>query len=157
MTPLSRAKHIVGAVIVGVMLAACDTDVVYDSYSHTPMEGWEKTDTLQFSVPRLANGGLYRMEIGLRTNATFPFTGITVVVDKTIEPGHRLQSDTISCRIADKNGNILGRGVSCYQYDFILNDTHLRRGDSLNIRVRHIMRREVVPGVTDVGVRITKR
>lgn len=157
MTLIGRAKSIAVVAMAATLMTACDTDVVYDSYCHAPTEGWEKTDTLQFNVPRMAEGGRYRMEIGMRTNSSFPFTGITVVVDQVIEPRHRLQSDTINCRIADKDGNILGRGVSFYQYDFILNDTDLRRGDSLNIRIRHIMRREVVPGVADVGVKITKR
>lgn len=139
------------------MMAGCDTDVVYDRYEHTPTEGWDKSDTLFFDVPRLTESGRYRMEIGLRTNAEFPFTDLTLVVDRTVEPGHQLKSDTLKCRVADDKGNILGQGISYFQYSFILADADLHRGDSLHISVRHIMKREIIPGISDVGLKLTSR
>ena len=41
-----------------VCLASCTTNTVYDSYSHTPLTGWEKNDTLTFCVPKLREAGL---------------------------------------------------------------------------------------------------
>lgn len=137
--------------------SSCDTDVVYDSFLHIPVDGWDKRDTLNFDVPKTKEDGLYRLEVNLRTTSTFPFTSITFVADQMTEPGHRLISDTLNCQLADDKGNVLGKGISLYQYKFILNDANLRRGDSLHISVRHIMKRETIPGISELGIKIRKR
>lgn len=137
--------------------SSCDTDVVYDTYNHTQIEGWEKNDTLVFDVPRMLSSGRYRLEMGMRTTGAFPFTGLSVVVEQTVIPGYRTVTDTLRCRLSDDKGNILGQGVSCFQYNFILSDINLRKGDSLHVRVRHIMKREILPGISDVGLKVIRK
>lgn len=145
------------AIFIMVLLtSACDTDVMYDSFLHIPADGWEKSDTLNFDVPKAKEDGLYRLEIGLRTTSAFPFTSLTFVADQFIEPGHRLTSDTLNCRLSDDKGNTLGNGISLYQYRYILNDVNLCCGDSLRICVRHIMKRETIPGISELGIKIRK-
>ena len=142
---------------VAMALSSCNTDVVYDKYNHTPLAGWEKNDTLAFDVPAMKESGRYRLELGLRTSTSFPFTGLSLVVEHTVEPRHMLYTDTVNCRLADDKGNVLGKGVSCFQYSFIVSDVDLRKGDSLHVCVRHIMKREIMPGISDVGLKITRR
>ncbi len=139
------------------MLPSCDRGVVYYEYSHTPITGWEKNDTLFFDVPKVKEPGTYRVDIGLRTNESFPFTRLSLVVEQAIEPGHRVQTDTIDCRLADEKGNKLGQGISYSQYKFILSDINLHAEDSLHICVRHIMKREILPGISDIGLKITRK
>lgn len=143
--------------VVAVSLSACDNDTVYDKYNHTPITGWEKNDTLFFNVPAQKENGRYRQEIGLRTNAAYPFTGLTLVVEQTVEPGHRQFTDTLDCRLSDDKGNILGQGISYFQYNFILSDVELFEGDSLHVCVRHIMKREILPGISDIGLKMTRK
>lgn len=140
-----------------VILSACTGRTVYDKYLSTPVEGWERSDTLTFSIPKLTGTGRYRQEIGLRINGAYPFTAVSLLVEQTVEPGHRVTADTINCRLYDSKGNHLGNGVSYFQYSFILSDTELQKGDSLNIRVRHIMRRETLPGISDIGFKMTRK
>lgn len=142
--------------VVAVSLSACDNGTVYDKYNHTPITGWEKNDTLFFNVPAQKKNGRYRQEIGLRTNAAYPFTGLTLVVEQTVEPGHRQFTDTLDCRLSDDKGNILGQGISYFQYNFILSDVELFEGDSLHVCVRHIMKREILPGISDIGLKMTR-
>lgn len=149
-------RVVLAAVIALLVLSACSGGVVYDTYNHTPINGWDKGDTLFFDVPPVVEAGLYRQEIGLRTNQNFPFTGITFVLDRTVEPGHRVSSDTIRCRLTDNKGNTLGQGVSYYQYDFVVSEISLNKGDSLHVGIRHIMKREILPGVADLGLRLIK-
>lgn len=157
MSRLSNALlTLVALVGVVLMLEACRDDVVYDTYDHTQLVGWDKADTLYYNVSPLRTAGLYRQEVGLRINGSFPFTGVTLVVDQTVEPGHRLYSDTLRCKLTDNKGNTLGRGVSYYQFDFPVSELHLEAGDSLHISVRHIMKREILPGIADVGIRLSR-
>lgn len=139
-----------------VALQACDGRVVYDKYASTNVEGWERSDTLVFAVPGLKASGRYRQEIGLRINSAYPFTALSLLVERTVEPGHRVSKDTLNCRLYDGKGNALGAGVGYFQYDFILSDDDLRQGDSLNVRVHHIMMREILPGISDIGLRLIR-
>lgn len=156
----SDMRHILNillaVVVVTVALSACDGGVVYDKYKPTPVEGWEKNDTLIFDVPKLRLNGRYGQEIGLRINGSYPFTALSLLVERVVEPGHKEFSDTLDCRLYDGKGNILGSGISTYQYNFSLPPLELREGDSLHVTVRHIMKREILPGISDIGFRLTR-
>ena len=102
--------------VVTLALPACDGGVVYDEYRPTQIEGWEKNDTLVFDVARLRHGGRYSQEIGLRINALYPFTRLSLLVEQT----------------------------------------DLREGDSLHVCVRHIMKREILPGISDIGLKMVR-
>lgn len=144
------------AVATVMYFSACDNNIHYFVYKHTPLSGWEKNDTLFFSVPPVEQSGQYRQEINMRTNETYPFTSLSLVVEQTIEPGHRLHTDTLNCHFLDEEGKHLGHGVSYYQQKFILTDVSLNKGDSISLTVRHIMKREILPGIADVGLKIYK-
>ncbi|MGN1375117.1 MAG: gliding motility lipoprotein GldH [Prevotella sp.] len=142
--------------IFAVLLVSCEEGVVYDKYVNTDIDGWDKSDIVSFSVPPLKEMGVYNMELGLRTNNLFPFTGVSVVIERNVFPGYRYTADTLRCKLTDERGHIKGHGIGNYQYVFSLDESYFRRGDSLQVTVRHIMRREVLPGISDVGLRITK-
>lgn len=150
------AAAIVAAIVAVLVLQSCSGGVVYDRYNHTRLSGWDKADSLFYDIPPVPADGRYRQEVGLRVNDEFPFTGLTLVVDQTVEPGHRLQSDTLNCKIADSKGRALGHGVSCYQYSFIASELSLNKGDSLHVSIRHIMKREILPGIADVGLCLSR-
>jgi len=144
------------AVIALFTIYSCGDGVVFDTYNHVPLSGWEKSDTLFYDVPPLVQDSRYRQTLGLRINQSYPFTGLTFVIDQTVEPGHRLFADTVRCRLIDSKGNMLGKGVNYYQYDFIISEVNLNRGDSLHLGIRHIMKRETLPGIADIGVKISR-
>lgn len=158
---MTRSGHTlyILALLVSAMigLSACESGVVFDSYSATGTEGWDRGDTIVFNVPGVESDGLYRLEIGMRATSDILFTSVTVVTEREVVPSGATRLDTLRCQLADDKGNILGRGVSRYQYDFILSDVRLRRGDSLRVAVRHVMTRETLPGISDVGLRVTRR
>ena len=133
------------------MVAACGDGTVYSKFVPAPVDGLEKNDTVSFSVPPVASYGSYRQEIGLRITSDYPFKSLCLEVKQTVEPGHRVSTDTLVCRLYDDDGNLLGHGVSMFQYGFALPDIGLRKGDSLHVRVRHVMKREILPGITDIG------
>lgn len=145
------------AVIVANVFASCTTDTVYNTYDHTPLSGWEKNDTLSFDVPKMKQAGVYSQSLGVRMTEIFPFTSVSLIVQQTVYPSGKVVTDTIKCPITDSRGNFLGDGVSAYQYSFPIREISLNKGDSLHICVRHNMKREILPGVSDIGVKIVKR
>lgn len=139
---------------VAATVMSCNRKTVYDRYQPVAQEGWNKDDTLVFTVRPVKQGGVFKEEVGLRTTGDYPFMGLCLIVEQTVLPSAVTRCDTLNCRLTSDDGNVKGRGVSCYQYRFHLTNITLADGDSLCVRIRHNMRRETLPGITDVGMRI---
>lgn len=133
------------------LLSGCKREVVYHQYRHTSIAGWERNDTLSFAVPPVEQSGRYAAELGLRINGSYPFMGLSLIVEQTVLPENRTRIDTIHCQLIDEKGNPKGKGISYYQYAFHVSDFSLSKGDSLQVVVKHYMKREMLPGIADVG------
>lgn len=151
--------------IIGAYLAlsSCKESLVYDKYSHTPIAGWEKNDTLSFEIPPLATSGNYQEMLGLRITGSYPFMGLTLIVEQTIYPDPTRKSekmektDTIQCNLLDQNGATRGQGISYYQYNFPINIYQMNENDSIHVTIRHDMKREILPGISDIGFKMVKQ
>ena len=141
---------------VAIGLASCDRNTIYYHYEHAPIAGWEKNDSLSFDIPPVS-AGLYREELGLRIDSDYPFMGLSLVIKQTILPSGYVHRDTLNCNLVDKDGNHKGTGISFYQYNVHVNTLRLQEGDSLHITVRHNMKREIMPGVADIGIRLDRQ
>lgn len=142
--------------LTAMAVAACNRRMVYDRYVSTPISGWEKNDTLDFYVPPVDTGGVYQASIGLRTNDTYPFTAVTLIVEQRNVTQDITRTDTVHCQLADRRGNAAGKGISYHQYVFDVSNSSLHTGDSLHIRIRHDMKREILPGISDVGYTLVR-
>lgn len=142
--------------------SSCKDSMVYDSYSHTPIAGWEKNDTLSFDIPPLAASGYYQEHLGLRITGAYPFMGLILIVEQSIYPDSHnrkektVKIDTIQCKLIDKNGATTGQGISYYQYNFPINVYQLNKNDSIHVTIRHDMKREILPGISDIGLKVVK-
>jgi len=171
----SRLALVMASVAV-LVLSSCGDTTVYDHYEHARRDGWSKNDTLTFIVPPLGGDRDCNVDVCLRTASDYPFTSLTLKIDADVYATHhekapkhlvivskrkkeaatRRQSAsyTVSCRLVDGRGHPVGDGVTLYQYGTRVGELGLRRGDSLVFKVRHDMKREVLAGVKDVGIRI---
>lgn len=148
---------ITGFLLLGfTLLTACNKQTVYNHYEHMLLSGWEKNDTVNFCIPDLSEGGNYTEELGLRINSEYPFMGLQLLIEQEILPSHEIRLDTLSCSLIDNQGNSKGQGLNYYQYVFPLTTINLNKGDRLRISVRHDMKREILPGISDIGFRLTK-
>lgn len=144
-------------VVVAFLLGGCDESEVYHHYVSTPISGWEKNDTLEFNIPRLACTDRYREEIDVRISNEYPFKSISLVIEQQFFPGKRVKRDVLHCQFTDAKGHFKGDGTNFYQYRYVLDDIVLRRNDSVRITIKHDMKREIMPGISDVGVRLTRK
>ncbi len=144
-------------VLFGIILTACENHAVYFHYEHIPDNGWEKSDTVDFYIPGQSLEGKYEEEVGIRIDNSFPYQSISLTIEQTVFPSMEISRDTISCELVDEKGNALGPGINQYQYLFHLNTIRLRQGDSLHIAIHHNMKREILPGITDLGIRLKRR
>ena len=144
-------------VAVAMAFASCNRSTIDSQYLHTPLSGWEKNDTLTFSIPRMQTDMELKAIIGLRITDAYPFKTVCLIVDKAISPDNIIDSDTINCSLFDNDGMSKGRGVSCYQFNYHVSNMHLMKGDSVAIHIRHNMKREILPGISDVGITLEEK
>lgn len=142
--------------LVAMLLTACDHRTIYDRYESTALSGWEKNDTITFAIRPLKEAATYRALLGVRTTDSYPFTSLTLIVEQEIMPAHRVLVDTICCELTDEQGKVLGDGIGYRQYQFEVCQLQLQEGDSLHVVVRHDMKREILPGICDVGIKLLK-
>ena len=145
-----------------LLLASCNGNVAYDKYAHTPISGWEKNDVLTFDIDSLDASGTYDRKLGLRVTEAYPFMKLTLIVEtKCYVKGNALQeptikNDTVVCRLINEKGVTTGQGISLYQYDYAIPAATYQEGDSLHIEVRHDMKREILPGISDIGLKMIR-
>lgn len=151
---MTRIRQLASLALCTAALAACTGSTVYSSYEHTPLAGWEKSDFLTFGVGRVEEPGRYAMDLGLRTGSTYPFVNLTLIVDTHLFPAGSVTTDTLQLQLSDESGESLGQGINLQQYKFRIREMTLAAGDSLVVNVRHDMKREILPGISDVGIEV---
>lgn len=149
-------RRIILLIIVTMLMTACNDSLVFSEYGHVPVTGWEKSDAIDFDVAPLSKDATLNMSLALRVMPAYPFQNLHLVVQQTVLPAGTQTMDTLTCRITDARGNMLGEGVTYYQYETMVRKQHYNHGDSLRISVHHDMKREILPGITDVGITLTE-
>lgn len=142
---------------VAMLMTTCDRKTVFHQYNHANTTGWEKADTMTYHVKCMKEGGNFKEEIGLRLNGTYPFLGLCIIVEQTILPAGVTTHDTLNCSFTHSSNKYTSNGISYRQYKYHLKDIRLNKDDSIDIRIRHNMMREVLPGIADIGVKIDKK
>jgi gliding motility-associated lipoprotein GldH len=138
------------------VLCGCQRQIAYHAFRHVYDPGWDKTDTLHFDIKPLMADGSYRLDTELRTDKDYPFQKLMIEVDQTVYPSKERFHDVINCELISENGVISGDGISYFQYQFHVRDLSLHQGDSIHICLTHKMKREIMPGISDVGVRLSR-
>lgn len=149
-------RKILLIIMTSLILVGCGMKTIYFHYNHTQIQGWEKNDTLTYDISPVTHQGVYATTIGLRINGSYPFTSIALIVEKTILPRHEVKTDTIRCLFTDKNGNSHRQGTSYFQYTTPAGYLHLLENDSVHITIRHCMKRDILPGISDVGIKVDR-
>ena len=148
--------YIVLLALFSVLVTACNQKTVYYHYEHTSLAGWDKNDTLTFVLGPMSASGNYMEEIGLRISGEYPFTGLNLIVEQKNSSKQIVRIDTLACNLVNGQGNMEGRGVSQYQYLFPLSVLDLQEGEQLFVAVRHDMKRDILPGISDIGLRLIR-
>ena len=143
--------------ILTFLLTACEHKPAAYDYCSVSVEGWEPGDTLHYHVDTLKTSGHYAFHIGLRTSAStpYPYQSLWLVVKQRWHNPERTTCDTVNCQLTDAKGDAEGAGVSLFQYDFPWATQYHEAGSSADISIYHIMRSEMLPGVADVGIRLS--
>lgn len=151
-----RANKAACVALIALALTACRRATVIHAYRDTPAGGWEQSDALVFPIDTLRESGTYDLSVGVRTTNGYPYARLWLVVDTRLANPDTAFADTLQCSFVDERGVRNGDGVDTYQYVFPLRRLTLSAGQSGDFRIHHIMRREILPGISDIGVRLAR-
>ena len=90
-----------------------------------------------------------------------PATRIRRILPRAVGLAHNKSEkiekvDTIQCNLIDQNGVNKGQGISYYQYTFPINVYRMSQNDSIHVTIRHDMKREILPGISDIGLKVSR-
>jgi len=136
---------------------SCSRNTIYSHYVPVDIDGWERGDTLFYHITTLRDSGIYNAQLGIRLTSTYPYQEVSLIMEQQLLPAGTITADTLIIKLADEEGNLNGIGLSMYDYTHPLNDIQLGSSDTLEVSIHHNMRREVLPGISSIGVTLEKQ
>ena len=141
--------------LVAVLFAtACQREETYMCYEATDVTGWSIAEKLDFGVPPLQESGTYIARLHVRTTPGNPFPFKVLYLEVRQEQDSVVTVDTVACTLSTDDPAV--QGIVVRQCTFPVRQLYCSRGDSLHYTVRHIMRQEDIPGISDVGISLVR-
>lgn len=135
-----------------------DSTTVIDRYQSLPPKGWDRQNVLTFSLDSVAHSATYNFKVYARTTRDIQFQSISVVVEQHLRRPYFTARDTVEIKLTDDMGNIEGKGLYLYNTEAQLkHPIKLRKGQRGTIKLSHIMRRNQLLGIKDVGIELTQQ
>lgn len=134
-------------------LPGCDESIFYHASRLLPDNEWHRKDTLCFYLDTLSKDYKHLIpQIGIRTTDQYPYRSIWMAVEGQFARPDTAFCDTIECILTDSVNRPTGEGIHLYQHLMPLTPLSLKKGQSGQIRIRHLMIRETLPGIHDAGI-----
>ena len=155
---VSTLLYIIALMVITMGAASCSDPRTYDRYKSVSLQGWSRNDTLSFDIPRQWEGN-YQLDLSLRAAQTYPYRDISMIIERKViyykqhKKQEKTYSDTINCEIINDKGILVGqKGITSTEIRQAITAFRLNRNDSMHVTIRHIMSRESLPGISDIGI-----
>ena len=160
---VSTLLYIIALMVITMGAASCSDPRTYDRYESVSLQGWSRKDTLTFDIPRQWEGN-YQLDLCLRAAQTYPYRNISMIIERKViyyrqrKKREKTYNDTINCEIVNDKGILAGqKGITSTEIRQAITSFRLNRNDSMHVTIHHIMNRESLPGISDVGIRLLKK
>lgn len=148
-----RAEVLFAAAL--VCASGCGPEALYADSLGVNAEGWKSAEAAEFLWEVSDTARVHDLYIDVRNDATYPFSNLYLFVDFTF-PNGKTNRDTLAVELADAQGNWLGSG-SGHVHDHRIvwhDDARFPLQGQYAVRIVHAMRRDPLPGISDVGLRV---
>lgn len=147
-----------GIVLVGLLLlSACDNNRLYEKNLAIENAEWHRSEKALFEFEVKDTSAQYSILLNFRHSGNYPYKNLYLFT-KTKSPSGKLAIDTAQMVFADEKGRWMGKGIGDiydYQFKFKQGVTFPDSG-IYQFEIEQAMREEVLPNVTDIGLRIEK-
>lgn len=139
-----------------ILLAACVNKNIYTDFHSFKNGEWNQDSICYFEVNISDTISPYRISIETRNNNLYPYRNIWLFIE-IITPSGSVRKDTIGFDLADNYGNWLGKGLSVYELEHIYENSFIFRQPGIyTFSVKQGMRDDVLRGVNEIGIKLTK-
>lgn len=141
-----------------LLASACDTSVVFEKHQPIPAEGWHYKNKVVFEALVNDTTSLHNLYIDVRNTTDYSFSNLYIFLDIEFPDGNMLR-DTIECTLADRTGKWTGKGFGKIRSNRFLfrTDVWFPQQGYYIFRIEQAMRREVLEGISDIGIRIERK
>lgn len=142
-----------GAITAALLFASCDS--LFHQYRGVG-GCWSSSDTLEYIYTSAHDqNSSCMLDIELRCNSNYEYKELFLRVERLSEMQKDTVVDTVMCEIYDDTGRLNGTTAGILrQTSFSVDTFDILSGDTVTIRVSHLMDDEQLQGVSDVGVRL---
>lgn len=116
---------------------------------------WNKDKILSFNVKSKENNVPQNISFVVRNNNNYPFSNIRLIVSLE-SPSKKISIDTLNYILAKPDGEWIGTGfgeTKEISFQYKTNYT-LKEAGIYQLKIRQAMRRDLLPGIEDFGVKI---
>ena len=143
--------------IISSILISCSSDIIYEENKAIPEGVWSVDNKLDFVVDIQSTDEAYNLFLNLRNGTEYAYSNLYIFME-TVYPNGRSELDTLQFLLADKEGKWYGEGLGdiksssvMFRYKLLFPMT-----GEYQVKMEQAMRKEVLPGIWDVGLRVEK-
>jgi gliding motility-associated lipoprotein GldH len=142
---------------VAIFSLSCSSGVLVDNDVAYEQSYWPVNEKYVLNFDQLDTVSSYNFFITLRNTKDYPYRNIYVFLT-TVFPNGNTTRDTIDCPLADYRGKWLGKGFGgVYDNRIIyMHNARFSQPGAYTITMEQAMRKEELPGIKSVGIRIEK-
>lgn len=139
------------------LLFSCNANRVYEEYTLTGNNGWNKDSVVTFNFNIENTKEDYSLYINSRNIENYPYSNLWLFVNIT-SPDSISIKDTVNFQLAEPNGKWLGKGTSgVYTNQFMYrSNIYFPVEGNYEITFQQAMRDNILKGLREVGIRVEK-
>jgi gliding motility-associated lipoprotein GldH len=155
---MTKSLSSVGIILIGLLLlSACDSNRLYEKNLAIDKSEWHRSEKALFEFEVKDTSARYNILLNFRHSGNYSYKNLYLFT-KTKSPTGKIAIDTAQMVFADEKGHWMGKGIGDiydYQFKFKKGVTFPDSGN-YQFEIEQAMRDEVLPNVTDIGLRIEK-
>jgi len=156
--PLLRHGKGLALLVVVLLMGSCDRHVVFEQNLNLPGAVWHYQDTLVLEAQISDTVSLHNMYVNIRNTPDYPFSNFFMFLDIRLPDGTAMR-DTLEMILAEPTGRWTGSGIGRIRANRFLfrTDVWFPQTGVYTFTMEQAMRLEELRGVSDVGLRISKK
>lgn len=139
-----------------IFTSACQKRTLYREFKEFKNYVWNKPDKISFEIPIKKQGQLANVIFTVRHVGQYPFDNLTIEVNLTTPKGETITLEK-EINLKDDKGEFKGDVAgNLYDVEEILwKEIELKDAGTYTITVENIMQRDRIPGLVDIGIKVT--
>lgn len=143
--------------LISVVMSGCDDHRLYEKNLAIDKAEWHRSEKALFEFVVRDTTERYSIFLNFRHGGDYPYKNLYLFT-KTKSPKGKIAIDTAQMIFADDKGRWMGKGIGdIYDYQFKFKENIIfPDSGKYQFEIEQAMRDEVLPKVTDIGIRIEK-